>query len=884
MDADRWRRVADVLDAALATEPAAWPALLEKTCSGDPDLRREVESLLQRVDAVHGFLEHPPAAVAAALIAEEREASAAGLEGRRIGPYRIVREIGRGGMSRVFLAERADGQFEQLVALKLLRPGLDTDLDRGRFRVERQILASLNHPNIARLQDGGITEDEQPYLVLEYVEGEPIDAFCTERGLSVRERLELFLTVCEATQYAHRRLVVHRDLKPSNIHVTAEGTVKLLDFGLARLLEPEGAAVAPALTRIGQRWMTPEYAAPEQIRGERVTTLTDVYQLGAVLYHLLAGRVPIAGRGGSLHELEEAVLRQDPELPSSALERSKPLAARELRGDLDAIVLKALDKDPRERFASVEALANDVRRRLSGHPVQARPQTAAYRAGRFVRRHRLQTLTALGVTASLLGAAVISLSQARRAGAERDRAAAASMESAAVTDFLLGLFEASDPEEARGDSLMAVELLRRGVARAEQLRGEPAVQARMLETSGRVYQSLGRFDEALSLFERTVALRRSTAASDGPEVAFTLAHVADALLRLGRYAQADSAAREALAIQKRTLGPEHPALALTLHQIAGLAIYRGDLVTAEAYHRRGLELRQRALGPADSLTAISHMAVASTLRRRGRLAEAEEEFRHALAVIEQTLGPDHPEMANVVIQIAYLLDQDRGRYAEAEPLYSRALEIRRAAFGDDHPMVAYTLGDIAGFLARRGHPRTAIPFARRHLEIVQRTYGTDHPVAITCTGILANLLHRAGELTEAESTYHQAIALERRVRGEDHTNVAGHQTGLARLLIDRGDDAAAEAVLLDAIRIREGAGGAEHPNQAAHGLLGVVLTRRGDYPAADSVLRHAIRVMERQTGRDHPDLRELYGWLADLHDAWGRPAEAARYRAIATPS
>jgi serine/threonine protein kinase len=390
MDLGRWRQMQEVLDVALESDPASWPSILDESCSADPELRREVEALLARLGTAEGFLDSPPAALAAALVAEAREQSSAETyEDRRIGPYRIVRQIGRGGMARVFLAERADGHFEQRVALKLLRPGLDSEIDQERFRAERQILASLNHAHIARLLDGGVTGDGQPYLVLEHVEGQPIDVFCEQRALSVRQRLELFLTVAGATQAAHRSLVVHRDLKPSNILVSVDGVVKLLDFGLAKLLEPGVGSDRSPATRTGQRWMTPEYAAPEQIRGEPITTLTDVYQLGAVLYQLLTRQLPFAACRHPVANLEAAVLQEDPAPPSAVVATANAEHGRLLRGDLDAIVLKAMRKEPEERYGSPDELARDIGRHLRGEPVLAQRQTAAYRARRFVRRHRV---------------------------------------------------------------------------------------------------------------------------------------------------------------------------------------------------------------------------------------------------------------------------------------------------------------------------------------------------------------------------------------------------------------------------------------------------------------------------------------------------------------
>lgn len=372
MDAERWRRVERLLDAVLRREQPEWEHVLDERCAGDAGLRREVGVLLSRVTAARHFLDERPAkAAAAALAAVQDLESAAMCPGRRIGAYRIVREIGRGGTARVFLAARDDDGLAPTVALKLLHAGLDTETGRDRFLDERRILARLSHRNIARPLDGGVTEDGLSYLVLEHVDGEPLDRYCDARDATIEHRLALFTEVAEATQYAHDHLVVHRDLKPSNILVTSDdGTVKLLDFGLAKLLEPDAAPETPA-TRAGYRWMTPEYAAPEQVVGGPVTTHTDVYQLGVVLFELLSGRLPFAHRSGSSRELEAAVLREDPPLPSSF----RPA----LRGDLDAIVLRAIRKEPDRRYPSVSALIEDIRRHRERRPALARRSAAAYR-------------------------------------------------------------------------------------------------------------------------------------------------------------------------------------------------------------------------------------------------------------------------------------------------------------------------------------------------------------------------------------------------------------------------------------------------------------------------------------------------------------------------
>jgi len=500
MDLDHWRAVERVLDLALAEDPRQWSAVLEASCSGDPALRAEVESLLRHAPDAERYLSAPPAALAAAIVAETRDAEARDI-GRRIGAYRLVEEIGRGGMARVFLAERADGQFEQRVALKLLRPGLDTDLDQARFRAERQILAALNHPNIARLFDGGVTDDGVPYLVLEYVDGKAIDRYCSDLGLSFRQRLEIFLPVVEAVQYAHRNLVVHRDLKPSNILVTPDGRVKLLDFGLAKLLGPTSDD-AVTLTTPGQRWMTPEYAAPEQVSAATVTTLTDIYQMGAVLFELLAGTPPFGRRAQGMVALERAILHDEPPPPSSAGAAYKPL-----RGDVDAIVLNALRKEPERRYSSATVFGEDIQNFLNGQPVRARPDTILYRARKLVRRNVVASAGVLLVASALIAGTAMSVHGMRDARRERDRAQQALRRSRASTSFESLIFNLLP---VGGAPFTYDDLIARGRQVIErEFRGDPESRMELAIQFAQHYLEQGKDTAALALVGKAVLLADS---------------------------------------------------------------------------------------------------------------------------------------------------------------------------------------------------------------------------------------------------------------------------------------------------------------------------------------------------------------------------------------
>jgi hypothetical protein len=500
VDEPRLDHVIDLFEQALSVPPERRPEFVRQVSGENAALRRELGSLLDAAGSAAEYFEDLADHVVSPAYAALAGAPIVGprWEGRRVGAYRLVREIGRGGMSRVFLAKRADGEFEQQVALKLLRPGFDSDIDVMRFRAERQILASLNHPNIARLLDGGVTDDALPYLVLEYIDGVPIDQYCKSHGLSARARLQLFLTIADAVEYAHRNSVVHRDIKPSNVLVTSDGTVKLLDFGVAKLLEQHAPGARPT-TRTTHRWMTPDYAAPEQIRGKGITPRTDVYQLGAALYELLAGRTPFGDRGDTIHELERAILEQDPDS-----------LGHTLGGDLDAIVCKALRKNPEERYASASEFADDVRRHLTGHPVHARRQTLGYRTRRFVYRNRFRLAAGAGIVTLLMTAVItVSIEEAR---ARRELAALTSRVSAAdsVPAFVNELF-ALRSAQGLTDTAGARRLVQRGLTYARAASRQPQRQAQILEAAGIVQGKLREYDSAFSLLQEALVLRRRLA-------------------------------------------------------------------------------------------------------------------------------------------------------------------------------------------------------------------------------------------------------------------------------------------------------------------------------------------------------------------------------------
>jgi serine/threonine-protein kinase len=672
-----WRRVLEVVDQALELEPADRAAFVAQCRADDPAFGAEVAALLEGADAAP-VLDTPAAALAAPLFDEPAALPNPTDPQSRFGPYGILRELGRGGMGAVYLAERSDDQYQKRVALKVL-PAWSAGDDRRvqRFLEERQILAALDHPDIARLVDGGVTPDGLPWFAMEYVEGMPADRYCDEHQLSVEDRLELFCRVCAAVQYAHRNLVVHRDLKPANILVTTEGRVKLLDFGIAKLLGSERDAGAPSLTITGERLLTPMYASPEQIRGEPISTATDVYALGVLLHVLLTGSYPYRFSAGQQHEVIRAVLEQEPDPPSVAILRTERGAdgnaaklARRLRGDLDTIVLKAMEKDATRRYGTAEQLETDVRNHVAGLPVTARPATRLYHARKFLRRHRLGAAVTAGVALLVVGFAVVSAVQSAQIAAERDRAEA-------MIQYLSQILRSSVPSPREGRGVTAREVLDSSAARVERdLSAQPEARARVMYDMGQAYRELGIYDRARDLLAASVALRRSLSPTGSRELARTLDLLGAVLLEQGERGAAERAYDEALALRRRLVGRRHGDVARTLNGLATVYRAQGRLREAESTSREALAIDQARPGDNTADVAQSLRSVADALLDRGDDAGAEPLYRQALALLRTKLPEEHPDVASAVLDLAAAL-KGRGQKTAADSLFRYGLALYR---------------------------------------------------------------------------------------------------------------------------------------------------------------------------------------------------------------
>jgi eukaryotic-like serine/threonine-protein kinase len=888
--------------------------LLEDRCAGAPELRSLVERLLRLAGAEDellaeraGFLSRPLNDFGDDFDGAFDGAFDGGREarGRRVASYRILDEIGAGGMGVVYLAERADGHFEQKVALKLSQLGVESAEAVRRFERERQILSHLNHPNIGRLLDGGLTEDGKPFFAMELIDGVAIDQHCDQRRLSLRERIELFLTVADAVAYAHRNLVVHRDLKPSNILVDAQGQVKLLDFGIATLLDADGEG--PERTVTVHRFVTPSHASPEQLRDEPVTTASDVYQLGLLLFELLTGRRAYDLTSRSRRQIERIVCESSAPLASQVVGTPAPVRSgrtpptpeeraaarrttparlrRALSGDLDAILDTALRKEPERRYSSVDDLIADLGRYLSGKPVEARRSTLGYRASRFLARHRIAVTAAALVALSLVAGTAASWMQARQKAAEAAKAEA-------VKTFLVELFRAADPVASGGEEVSARTLLEQGASRlASELAGQPEIRSELEQVVGDLFFALGAYDDALTHAETRLALVRERHPGDHPDVAQALFFLGDVLREVGRYEEAEPWLRESLEMYRRLEGEEgrHVArglstlgqtlsdrgeyeaavemlersleirrlafgdtsreVAATLNNL-GLALkYQGDLEGAVAPHRETLAVYQQLFAGDHPSTAWAHVNLAVLLAMRGEYRASEPHFDEGLRMLTRILGEEHPDVALVTNNCAKSLLL-MGSYEEAEALFRSALEDNRSLFGERNLRVATNLSNLGLVLTEQGRWAEAIAAQEEALAMRREGLGDGHPFTALSLSYLGSALHRSGDLERAVPVHADALALAREAWSEPNAFLASILVAAAAADLDRGAEASAEALLREALAIREASLVAGDWQLAAtRTLLGETLVAQDRFDEARPLLERGLDVLE----SDRPD-------------------------------
>jgi serine/threonine protein kinase/tetratricopeptide (TPR) repeat protein len=942
MTPEEWQHAKEILDGALEIAPDERVAFLDQACGGDTVLRAEVESLLFSFTHAGTFIERP--ATTAARFADPESLS----HGASLGPYRIVQLIAEGGMGAVYQAVRVDGLYRKVVAVKIGRNCISGEHALKRFETERQILAYFEHPSIVRLLDAGTTPDGRPYFIMDFIAGQQIDVWCDQHRLPTRRRLELFLKVCGGVEYAHHNLVVHRDLKPSNILVTEDGEPKLLDFGIAKILEEDPLIGAPANTVTTVRMMTPQYASPEQVRGEPVTTATDVYSLGALLYELLTGHRPYQLKGRMPHEAAEVICQHDPPRlstvvrqtlsadPGTGTEAVTPESVsttrdgrpsrlrRALAGDLDRIVLKALEKQPARRYPSVEKFADDIRRHLEGRAVEARGASWGYRAGKFVRRHKAVLTTTALVGLSLIAGLVATTRERSRA----DREAATSK---AVNDFLLNdlLAQASASVQARPDvkpdpDLKVRTALDRAAARiADQFDGQPLVEASIRQTIGDTYVDLGLYSEAQGQVERALDLRHRVLGGEhrdtltsmhklalldwyqakyaqaeplltkvlavrrrilGPEHPDTVSAMNDlALVKwyLGEYEPAEPLFTKALEIRRRLLGAEHPDTLSTINNLAGLYVQRGKFAEADPLLTKVLEVRGRVLGQEHPNTLLSMNNLAVVLWDEGEYAAAEPLLTMVMGVKRRVLGQEHPETLSTINNLASLY-RDQGKYVLAEPLLTNVLEVRRRVLGLEHPDTLISMNNLGLLYVYQGRYAEAEPLLSKGLEARQRVLGREHPDTLLSMSNLALWFVYERKYETAEPIYFKVLELQRRVLPAEHPRRLASMNDLAGIYIKTRKYVAAEALLREALNTHDESSATTWVHHSCQSLLGASLAGQGKYLEAEALLLSGYQGMlrlrttipwERQLA-----LSEGARWILELYESWGKPEKAAEWR------
>jgi tetratricopeptide (TPR) repeat protein/tRNA A-37 threonylcarbamoyl transferase component Bud32 len=832
----------DVFDELVELSADERKRRLDKLRLEDGELAGRLERLLAADAAASGFLDAPHPDLFGDDPEDTSEAEPQLAAGTIVGSWRVVSLLGRGGMGEVYLAERHEPAFAQRVALKVIKRGMDSQAIVRRFVRERQILARLDHPNLARLLDGGTSPDGRPYFALELVEGEPITAYCEQRNLDLEGRLRLVQTVCQAVHSAHRRLVVHRDLKPANILVTPDGTPKLLDFGIAKLLagEEDGQTV----TVLGCRVLTPAYAAPEQIRGEPISTATDVYALGVLLYELLTGALPHRRGQRALTELASAVEHETLERPSAVLRRPGHSArlARRVAGDLDLIVLTALHRDPSRRYASAQALANDLGHFLAGRPIRARPDELGYRVRKFLRRHRVPVAAmAAGIVALWAGLA-LSLWQAHAARLAALRADAEARRAERVKSFLISVFRQSDPETGDGAKLTAGELLERGAANIDTaLAGEPQVQADLLDAVTRIETNLGLLAPALAHAQRALALR--VAALPPADGRIGLSHVALGQIQdlRGDDGDAKKSFAAALAVLLPAFGADSVEVAAARRGLAGSMQAPGERRQAVELLRLAHATFVRRLGElhVDSAGTLHELAFALEVAQQYK--EAEQTYRRSAALLEGSLGPHNVKVAAVQSDLAGLLDR-LGRSQEARPLFERAIASQRATLGPHHVNLADTLFSYAVLLiAEQEHAA-----ADRALAEALAIYGPDRYQSGHCWRYLGVSALGQEHFVEAAKLFARAAETYRRIAGDDDEQRWRALANLGWAHYKAGRVAEARAELTTAVKtIERIAGGDSYELRLPLAQLGEVLTAAGEPKAAVDTLER-VRALEKK--------------------------------------
>jgi serine/threonine protein kinase len=864
MTPTKWQHIQELVNSALDLPPEERAPFLEKTCGGDTEIRRQIDNLIESCEQTDNFLERAVEASASGVLGAPTPA-----EGERIGAYQITGMIGHGGMGAVYRARRVDDQFRQNVAIKVLRGGIGVSAElEARFRAERQILARLTHENIARLLDGGITSSGLPYLVMEYIEGASIDVFSEQNALGVAERVEMFRQVCTAVQYAHQNLIVHRDIKPANIMVTKDGTPKLLDFGIAKLLSADALDQTVPLTRPADRLMTPEYASPEQIRGEPVTTATDVYALGVLLYELISGRRPFRAENLTPATLERLICETVPERPSTAAASVGKARADKIAADLDNIVLKALHKDPARRYASAGELSEDLRRYLQGFPVLARTDSWWYRTTRFIARHRMASaaaaLFAVTTTALSIGLALATRS-AHQEAATANR----------ISDFLVSLFAGFSPDRTQGRGANVRDILDRGAERIPaELAREPIEEARLLNILGTTYRELGVFDRADALLSQAQAIFTRVLGPDSREAAEAVLIRATIASDRGEFDRAGQFYQKVLTTFTKLDGPKSEKAIQATEGLGEVRRMLGDLDGAKQRYLEVIDLYTETKGPTNVRTLSAKNDLVAVLANQGDYAAAETLARENLAAEKAVLGPNHPSVPLTLNLLAYVLGRS-ARFAEAEATLREGLEILRKVYGGEHPAVALSLTDLSALARELGHYAEAKRLGEEALAMSIRLSGPRSLGTANSQGQLGLTELAMGNLPRARELLQAALATRAALGNPNNPDLGDNYDRAGLVDLAMKDLPAAHRNIARGLQIRQNVYGADNENVVrSMNHMARVFADEGSYAPAEKLYRQSIAIGDAKFKDGHTITADALLGLGAVLIAEKRPEEA----------